>query len=199
MNGSLYVQRSSFYWRVRASDSSGERKTQKIPLRLRASSATQAVAEALIIELNALILESGIVPNQLPWDVPKVEVVEEKSRATVAEAVERLEKDFWQSKVRTSAAERTWARLKAETDRLPQGAELTMDLLVAMGEQQDPGSRTRQEFLKVAKRLAKLVEIDGTERLDELKTPYEPAVRDVPDDEDIGAFIGVLNDDDTWV
>lgn len=74
-----------------------------------------------------------------------------------------------------------------------------MDLLVAMGEQQDPGSRTRQEFLKVAKRLAKLVEIDGTERLDELKTPYEPAVRDVPDDEDIGAFIGVLNDDDTWV
>ena len=157
------------------------------------------MAEALIIELNALILESGIVPNQLPWDVPKVEVVEEKSRATVAEAVERLEKDFWQSKVRTSAAERTWARLKAETDRLPQGAELTMDLLVAMGEQQDPGSRTRQEFLKVAKRLAKLVEIDGTERLDELKTPYEPAVRDVPDDEEIGAFIGVLNDDDTWV
>ena len=100
VNGSLYVQRSSFYWRVRASDSSGERKTQKIPLRLRASSATQAVAEARIIELNALILESGIVPDQLPWDVHKVEVVEEKNRATLAEAVERLEKDFWQSKVR---------------------------------------------------------------------------------------------------
>ena len=48
------------------------------------------------------------------------------------------------------------------------------------------------------KRVAMLVEIDGTERLDELKTPYEPAVRDVPDDEDIGAFLGVTPDDDTW-
>ena len=51
----------------------------------------------------------------------------------------------------------------------------------------------------MAKRVARLAEIDGTERIDELKTPYEPAVRDVPDDEDIGAFLGVTPGDDTWV
>ena len=50
----------------------------------------------------------------------------------------------------------------------------------------------------MAKRVARLAEIDGTERIDELKTPYEPAVRDVPDDEDIGAFLGVTPGDDTW-
>ena len=47
-------------------------------------------------------------------------------------------------------------------------AYMTMDLLVAVGEQQEPGTRTRQEFLKVAKRLAGLVGIDDTDRLDAL-------------------------------
>jgi hypothetical protein len=63
---------------------------------------------------------------------------------------------LWQGKVRRGAAERTLNRLLAETGRLPQASTLTMDLLVADGEQQDPGTRTRQEFLKVAKRLAVL-------------------------------------------
>ena len=50
----------------------------------------------------------------------------------------------------------------------------------------------------MAKRVARLAEVDGPNRIDELKTPYEPAVRDVPDDEDIGAFLGVTPDDNTW-
>ena len=44
-----------------------------------------------------------------------------------------------------------------------------MDLLVGVGEQQKPGSRTRLEFLKVSKRLAKLLRVEGTDRLDDLK------------------------------
>ena len=76
---------------------------------------------------------------------------------TVGEALTRLEQDVCKNTIRTSATERTWSRLKAETDRLPQAATLTMDLLVAVGDQQTPGSRTRQESLKVFKRLAVLV------------------------------------------
>ena len=67
---------------------------------------------------------------------------------TVADALERLEEDFWKGKIRTSAAKRTWDRLKDEVDRLPAATTLTMDLLVAVGEKQEPGSRTRQEFLR---------------------------------------------------
>ena len=55
-----------------------------------------------------------------------------------------------------------------------------MNLLVGVVEQQDPGSRTRVEFLKVSKRLAKPIGIDGTERLDALRTPYEPEARGNP-------------------
>ena len=93
---------------------------------------------------------------------------------------------------------RTWERLKAEVDRLPPAATLTMDLMVAVGEQQEPGSRTRQEFLKVAKRVAKLVGIEGTERLDELKTPYIPSVRDVPSEEELADFLSEIDPTSPW-
>ena len=60
-----------------------------------------------------------------------------------------------------------------------------MDLHVGIGEQQEPGSRTRHEFLKVSKRLAKLVGIEGSDRLDTLRTPYEPEARDVPSEAEV--------------
>ena len=101
----------------------------------------------------------------------------------------QLECDFWQGKVRTSAAERTWDRLKAETDRLPQAATLTMDLLVATANNTEAGSRTRLESCKVLKRLAKLVGLTGTDRLDALRTPYEPEVRDVPGSDAVEALV----------
>ena len=101
----------------------------------------------------------------------------------MGEAVTQLKQDFWKDKIRTSAAERTWSRLRTEKDQLPQAATLTMDLLVAVGDQQTPGSRTRQEPLKVFKRLADLMGVDGTERLDAIKTPYEPGVPEEPSDE----------------
>lgn len=129
------------------------------------------------------------------WSTPSTPTTapaETPAAITVAKAVERLVDDFWQGKVRTSAAERTLERLLSETGRIPQKAVLTMDLLVAVGDKQTPGSRTRQEFLKVAKRLAVLVGVDGTDRLDAMKTPYEPAARDVPSDESLLALISAM-------
>ena len=119
----------------------------------------------------------------------------------MGEAVSQLEQDFWKNKIRTTAAERTWSRLKAETDRLPQAATLTMDLLVGVGDQQEPGTRTRQEALKVFKRLAVLVGVDSTDRLDAIKTPYEPGFRDVPSDEQVLALLRAMPRDHkyTWM
>ena len=134
------------------------------------------------------------------WSGPPVDTGKpaEVEVLTVAAAVEVLEQDFWKGKTRTSAAKRTWDRLKAETDRLPRGAVLSMDLLVATVENTEAGSRTRLESCKVLKRLAKLHNITGTERLDALRTPYEPAIRDVPSLETVATLVKQVADDPTW-
>jgi hypothetical protein len=49
----------------------------------------------------------------------------------VAEWTDELERQFWQGKIRRSAAERTWDRITTELKRLPPGAILTTDLLLA--------------------------------------------------------------------
>ena len=198
IRGSLLSEKGSFYWRVRVTDTEGERKTRKIPLRLAAEPSALALAESRIVELSGQIQEQGALPDQLPWDVRKVVPSGKKNTVTVAVAVKALEVDFWKGKIRTTAAERTWERLNAETDRLPQQATLTMDLLVGVGEQQKPGSRTRLEFLKVSKRLAKLLRVEGTDRLDDLKTPYEPEARDIPSDAEIQQVVEAVISDPTW-
>ena len=180
----------------------GPDKQQWLPLGLKADQHGVKVAHQRALAVAAAKSAGTFNWNDLPWEDPKP-VPEEPAPAvstalTVGDALERLEEDFWKGKIRTSAAKRTWDRLKAEVDRLPLAATLTMDLLVAVGEKQEPGSRTRQEFLKVAKRTAKLVGIEGTERLDELKTPYIPAVRDVPSDEELADFLSDIDPMSPW-
>ena len=159
-----------------------------------------------LAQKQALLLASAKASGTFEWgdwsDQPAATsrpAVEEV--LTVGEAVSQLEQDFWKNKIRTTAAERTWSRLKAETDRLPQAANLTMDLLVGVGDQQEPGTRTRQEALKVFKRLAVLVGVDSTDRLDAIKTPYEPGFRDVPSDEQVLALLRAMPRDHkyTWM
>jgi len=68
-------------------------------------------------------------------------------------------------------------------------ATLTMDLLVAGAATTAPGSRTRLEACNVFKRLARLVGVADTERLDAIRTPYEPGQRELPSDEQIAAML----------
>jgi hypothetical protein len=112
---------------------------------------------------------------------------------TVAEALAQLEGDFWQGKVRTSAAKRTWTRITDEVKRLPQQANLTTDLLVAVASTTKAGSRTRLESCKVFKRLGKLAGLDDLDRLDAVRTPYEPKERELPDDATLMALLEKVN------
>ena len=64
-----------------------------------------------------------------------------------------------------------------------------MDLLVAVASSTARGSRSRLEACKVFKRLAKLVDIAGRDRLDAIRTPYEPGQRDLPSDEELEALL----------
>lgn len=111
------------------------------------------------------------MPSELPWAAP-VPVIKTATNSALTTA--------------------------AAVDRLPQQATLTMDLIVGVGEQQGPGSRTRVEFLKGSKRLAKLVGIDGNDRLDALRTPYVPEARDIPSDAEVASLLETVMADPTW-
>ena len=191
IKGSLVCVNDRLFWRCTATDAEGVRKSRRVPLGLPANAGQLIEAESRVVSLAAEMGRSGTLPNPLPWskEIRPGSGSQEARLLTVSEALSQLEADFWRGKVRTSAAERTWGRLDAEVKRLPQQATLTMDLLVVVAGSTAPGSRSRLEACKVFKRVAKLVGVEGTERLDAIRTPYEPGQRDLPSDEELTALL----------
>ena len=199
--GTLVDHDDRLFWRATVTTPDGKRGSKRIPLQLPAQEGQLAEAETRVVTLCQRIKEVGHLPERLPWEAEKLAVEEAAAKSaaiTVEEAVERLKADFWQGKIKTTAAERSWERIEAETKRLPSAATLTMDLLVEVGNATEPGSRTRVEALKTFKRMAKLVGVDGTERLDEIRTPYEPAPRDIPSDEEIRELLLRIDRNHKW-
>ncbi len=165
----------------------GSRKQQRVSLGLKAVESSLLEAETRAIALAAAIQAGTYPATGLPWVKATVCSVETPARTvrTVAEWIEELERDFWRGKVRSGAAERTLDRNRCELRRLPPGATLTTDLLVAVAGRTEAGSRTRLESVKVFKRLGKLAGLSELEQLDALRTPYEPAERQLPTDEQL--------------
>ena len=153
-------------------------------LGLKAIESSLLEAEARAIALAAAIQAGDYPVSGLPWIKATGCLVgtPESSARSVGEWVEALEREFWQGRVRSSAAEQTWGRILAELRRLPSGATLTTDLLVAVAGRTEAGSRTRLESVKVFRRLGKLAGLSDLEQLDALRTPYEPAERQLPSD-----------------
>ena len=85
LSGNLFEEIQSLYWRVRITDTYGERKTRKIPLRLNAQEEVLALAETRIVELAAQIQEIGYTTDALPWDVPKFEPITKQLAIPVAQ------------------------------------------------------------------------------------------------------------------
>ena len=169
----------------------GSRKQDRKSLGLKAVDASMLEAETRAIALASAINAGTYPASGLPWaQVTGCLVAQPASTArTVAEWTVEFERDFWQGKVRNSAAESTLNRLLNEIQRLPTGATLTTDLLVAEAGRTAAGSRSRLESCKVYKRLAKLGGLQGLERLDNLRTTYEPAERNLPTDEQLLALL----------
>lgn len=108
-----------------------------------------------------------------------------------------LEQEFWKGRVRTSAAERTWARIVVELKRLPPKATVTADLLEAVAATATtPGSRSRLEFTKVGRRLAAVAGVDAA-GLAKLAGTYRPSERTLPTDEQLEACLEALRGT-TW-
>jgi len=182
----LVAQAGLLYARGTITRSDGVRSRQRVALSLPATTASLLEAETRILALAQSIQATGCLVEPLPWVVAAPVVAAPAGGApalTVGVGVEALKRDFWLGKVQSSAAERTWDRISAELKRLPPGAKLTTDLLVAVAASTVAGSRTRLESCKVFKRLGKLAGLEGLERLDAIRTPYEPGQRELPGDE----------------
>jgi len=181
--GTLVEHKGSFCWRATVSDASGTRKQRRINLGVPAVPGQLLSAESRVIRLAEEIARSGILPDPLPWASEITKSAESVPAVfTVQAAVDRLKVDFWQGKIRTTAAERTWERVEAELKRLPAQATLSIELLVAVASTTKPGSRSRQEACKVFKRLAKVAGLTDLDQIDAIRTPYEPAERELPTD-----------------
>jgi hypothetical protein len=116
-------------------------------------------------------------------------------RPLVAEAIGGLTVAYWSSRSRTGAAERTWDRILTELNRLPPGAVLTTDLLVAVAEARTtPNTRSRLEACKVFKRLGRHAGLPDLEQLDVLRGQYEPAERVLPTDDALLPMLKELRD-----
>jgi integrase len=174
----------------------GTRKQQRLSLGLKAAAASLVEAEARAVALAAAI-QGGTYPAAgVPWIQATGCLVEAHmpTAKTVAEWTDELERQFWQGKIRTSAAERTWDRIRTELKRLPPGATLTTDLLLAAAATTPAGSRSRLEACKVYKRLGKVAGLRELEQLDELRTPYEPKERELPTDEQLVELLQQVGD-----
>lgn len=107
VKGRIIVVRDSLFLRGTFTAADGTRKDRKICLDLPAKQGQLLTAENRVIQLAEIINDTGMVPTLLPWDAPVIEVVENADSLTVAEAVARLEEDFWHGKILSSTAKRT--------------------------------------------------------------------------------------------
>ena len=203
IRGGLVIHRDGLYWRGYFNTASG-RSQKRIHLGLSAHPGQLLEAEKRVIELASAVAETGVLPEQLPWakQPGNAAIAKSKASKTVAEAVSLLEAEFWSKsgrEERTSAAQRTWQRLKAETDRLPKQATLTVELLVSFAKSTPAGSRSRLEACKVYTRLGRLVKLGGLEELDgDIRKGYKPQRRKPPSDEELLELLEQLPENHHW-
>jgi integrase len=170
----------------------GSRKRQRIPLDLRAVDASLVSAELRCMQLHTAI-ETGTYPPALPWStLVHAAVSAETAPLSCGAAVHAFETHYWQSRPRTTAADRTWQRIAAELNRLPQNAPLTLQQLLRTVVTTRPGTRSRLECCKVFKRLARQQGVSGDlNQLSALQGAYEPATRTIPED---GVLVALLDE-----
>jgi hypothetical protein len=171
----------------------GSRRRGRIPLDLRAVPANLPEAELRCLQLHAA-LAAGTYPPA-PWTAPQTrQAPPSDTPLTCGAAVRRLEASYWASRPRTSAAERTWARIDLELRRLPESSPCTLRQLVdTITRSTTPGSRSRLECCKVYLRLARLLSLPGDlGEITRLRGHYEPAPRTLPTDTEIEALLDAL-------
>ncbi len=203
VKGRIVPAKDRLFLRGTFTTADGTRKDRRIPLGLPAHQGQLLEAESRVIALAGIIASTGIVPTVLPWQTvaPTFKTAENTAVLTVAEGCEQLEAQYWEGKVPTSAALRSWKRIETELNRIGvPNAELTPALLVAVASSTEPGSRSRQMSCQVLKRLGRVVGFDHEKlaEIDKLRTPYTPGVREIPTDDKLFEAVRRLRDHNKW-
>ena len=185
VRGRVVAHDDRLYWRTTVTAADGTRKDRRVRLDLPANPSQLLLAESRVLSLAAEVQSNGCLPPALPWDRPEVEVAAGVPTLLVSDAIELFKQDFWQGRLRTSAAERSLRNYLRVLKPLPPNANLTIDLLCEVAKNMAPGTRSRLARCQLFKRVAVLVGLPGVERLDALRTPYEPSPRQLPSDEQI--------------
>ena len=103
----ILSKQNYLYIRGTFTDTKGDRKDRKIPLRLSTDISNLVSAEARILQLMEYIKKNGFIPEELLWDAPKVEI--SGGGITVAEGISKLEIEYWKDKDRNKEIkQRTW-------------------------------------------------------------------------------------------
>lgn len=171
IGGSLQDHRGRWVWRTVCSVDRGPKKQQRVPLGLPAQTASLTTAIDRLQTAHSRYKDDGTLLRPLPWEIA---ALENKKLITVADATAALRESFFNKKIENSSTLSSWKRIENEMKRMPEHAELTMDLMIEAIHSTEKLSRARYEACKTYKRVAKLVEIDGTKQIDELRVKPTP-------------------------
>jgi len=179
----LVTARNSLFIRGTFTDQTGIRKERKIPTRLATDINNLVSAEARILQLLEYVNKNGFIPDVLMWDAPKINPVITSGGLTIGEAVKTFEIDYWKDKKRTSQKENTFNLAKSYMDRLPEEAELTIELLLDyIINDTEPESKTRDQYAQQFKKLCVVNDIAGIRRFDPFLGKYKPKARTKKDE-----------------
>ena len=177
---------------------------QRVRIKLKATKEGIARAHKLAIKLASEKASNTF--NWKDWELEKqgLTIRAKRSNNSVEKWVKRFKQNWWNNRdIRTTAqqtqAERTWNRINWEFRRIEnQQATLTIKLLVAIAETTEAGSKSRAEFCKQAKALAKFADLRGIKELEAVTTKYKPKVRALPDEETLFELAKTLRYEDPF-
>tara|TARA_B100000035_G_scaffold24715_1_gene19369 strand:+ start:1693 stop:2835 length:1143 start_codon:yes stop_codon:yes gene_type:complete len=190
IKGKLEQHQGNWVWRGVCSIDRGPKKQQRIALGIPADLHTLLTAEDRIRTIWGRYLADGTITRPLPWELKALEL---KQTITVADATTALREQFFAKKAENSSTLNSWKRLQNEMKRMPAHAELTMDLMIEAIHSTKKLSRSRHQACQTYKRVAKLVDLGDTRRIDDLRvTPTPKRIINPPNPEKVKHIIDTL-------
>lgn len=196
VRGRITIVKNNFYLRGTYATRTEKKKERKVSLRLPADLRSLITVENRVVQLWDSILANGFLPDVYPWDVPDIQIAQ-RTR-TFEEAIAVLKASFWKGKKDTNLqSQRTWARIDSVLKKLPQKADLNINVLLDwISSETEPETNSRIKACQYLKRLAVSNNLGGEEAIDELVGSYEPKQRKAIEDALLIQLIDSVREDD---
>ena len=187
----IYIRRKSLFLRAYLppkDDIKGKNIQTYIPINLEATEPNLTAATLKAHLLNKEKIEGTFrwpnwVKEELPGNIPP------KAKNIISEIIKSYKKKWWENRVSKKIAQRTWDSYNFYFQKLDPFRILTAKYVIEEAEKYPVGSKSRFEFVKCAKKLAKHQRIPDWYLLDDYKPKYEPEIRDHSDPKEMLDFV----------